>query len=113
MAGGQVRCGACLHVFDAQLHGWSTDAVMHATEAPALASLPLLPTHASHPTDEAEAFTHEDPPIAEFDDLAEPITKTDPVRPEQYTAIRRYGRWWLLGAALGAIILLLGWWFTG
>lgn len=112
MADGQVRCGACLHVFDAQLHGWSTDAVMHATEAPVLASLPWLPTHAAEAFDAVGADTHEDPPVAEFDEHTESFTDRVQARPERYTAIRRYGLWWLLGAALGAIVLGLGWWFT-
>jgi predicted Zn finger-like uncharacterized protein len=110
MASGQVRCGACLHVFDAALHGWSTEAVMHATEATALDAIaPLLPAE--------PALAPNTPPLS-----ADPESETDSSaahparqqsRSDKLDALRTYGRWWLLGAGIGAFILAIAWWITG
>lgn len=104
LAGGQVRCGACLHIFDAPLHGWSTEARMHATEAS-----PLDPLAETDPVELPNMPSEVDEEALRPEPSA-PSTAPRSLRSPRFEAIRIYGRWWLLGAALGTLALALLWW---
>lgn len=97
LASGQVRCGACLQVFDAAVQGWSTEAKMHATE-PALETNdwinPIMPEPVVAPEPKVELETRQQAGS----------------RWPQLAVVRTYARWWLLGAGIGALLLtMVGW----
>lgn len=98
MATGQVRCGACLHIFDAAVQGWSTEAVMRATEQAQLDAVApfsaAITAQVSSPDEQAAQALTQDTPL------------------HSLSVFKMYGRWWLLGAFLGTAVLIIWSWLS-
>jgi hypothetical protein len=119
-------------VFDGTLQGWSTEAIMHATEETGIDPSLLLDiatdsepelAHFEAASETSPALADEDaqddPPITDEALIDSPVKSAEKPRKTPRRTWRRspkldllwfYGRWWLLGGALGGIVLtVVGW----